>query len=289
MRVAKNEANLCEAVIRLLEEDVSARRRDVRFPERDQIGPPVECRFGLGSRRYAIEHTLIEPFADHIRTGSEFEELIRPVEATLNGRMPRPGVYTLYFPVHPTAGRHRRTHAALREQIIAWVLEAGDALHAEAPCRDDRQRHPQGYAGERGTTIDGLPLRLDRRVSWSESGRHDGTLFVSRVIGENLEELRLERVRTALDRKLGKLMDCRAEGDQTILILEFSDIVLTNHILVGEALEFALTGRGDIPDLLLIADTTLPQRWNLFPAVIDGVFSIDMEWIEVDPPAREAA
>src|SRR3546814_12580718 len=59
-------------------------------------------------------------------------------------------------------------------------------------------------------------------------------------------------------------------------------IVLTNHILIGEALEVALDGRDDIPDLLLIADTTLSQRWNLFPAVIERVFSIDMEWIEFE-------
>src|SRR3546814_6208580 len=108
MRVEKNEAGLCEAVIRLLEADVGACRHDVRFPEVDGIGPPVECRFGLGKRRYAIEHTLIEPFANHIRTGAEFEELVRPVEAALDGTMPRPGTYTLLFPVYPTADRHRR-------------------------------------------------------------------------------------------------------------------------------------------------------------------------------------
>src|SRR3546814_2084416 len=100
----------------------------------------------------------------------------------------------------------------------------------------------------RSTTIDGLPLRLDRRVHWSEDGRHDGTLFVSRVVGADLEALRLERVHIALDRKLGKLADCRAEGDKTVLVLEFSDIVLTNHILIGEALEVALDGRDDLPD-----------------------------------------
>src|SRR3546814_4245172 len=115
-------------------------------------------------------------------------------------------------------------------------------------------------------------------IYWSEDGRHDGTLFVSRVVGADLEALRLERVHIALDRKLGKLADCRAEGDKTVLVLEFSDIVLTNHILIGEALEVALDGRDDIPDLLLIADTTLSQRWNLFPAVIERVFPINMEW-----------
>src|SRR3546814_11115713 len=82
--------------------------------------------------------------------------------------MPRPGTYTLLFPVYPTADRHRRTHAALREKIVTWIREAGAALHAEAPSREERDRRPHGYAGERSTTIDGLPLRLDRRVHWSE-------------------------------------------------------------------------------------------------------------------------
>src|SRR3546814_18268645 len=66
-------------------------------------------------------------------------------------------------------------------------------------------------------------------------------------------------------------------------------IVLTNRILIGEALEVALDGRDDIPDLLLIADKTLSQRWNLFPAVIERVFSLDMEWIEFDPHPLEVA
>src|SRR3546814_12730307 len=123
MRVEKNEAGLCEAVIRLLEADVGACRHDVRFPEVDGIGPPVECRFGLGKRRYAIEHTLIEPFANHIRTGAEFEELVRPVEAALDGERPMPGNYTPLFPVYPTPARHRSPHAALRGKIATWPRE----------------------------------------------------------------------------------------------------------------------------------------------------------------------
>src|SRR3546814_5460963 len=98
---------------------------------------------------YAIEHTLIEPFANHIRTGAEFEELVRPVEAALDGTMPRPGTYTLLFPVYPTADRHRRTHAALREKIVTWIREAGPPLHAEAPSREERDSTPHGYADER--------------------------------------------------------------------------------------------------------------------------------------------
>ncbi|WP_157801172.1 hypothetical protein [Sphingobium sp. LB126] len=283
MAVRKNEAGICEAVIRLLEEDTGGIRDDVRFPEVDGIGPPVECRFGLDGRRFAMEHTLVEPFTDQIRTGSEFHAFAAPIEAALNGSMPSPGTYTLQFPVHPTAGRHRRTHAALRERIIAWAREMGTELHGAAPHREDRTRHPHGYEGERSTEIDGLELTLRRRVHWSETGRHDSALFLVRSVGTDLEDLRLERITTALDRKLPKLSACRAEGDRTILVLEFADIALTNHVLIAQALEKALQGR-DFPDFVVIVDAVFEDRWNVFFPVMNRVFSIDMEWIEVEPP-----
>src|SRR3546814_12827501 len=85
--------------------------------------------------------------------------------------MPRPGTYTLLFPVYPTADRHRRTHAALRETIVTWIREAGAALHAEAPSRAERDPPPHGYAGAPSTTLEGLPLRTARRVPLSSDAR----------------------------------------------------------------------------------------------------------------------
>src|SRR3546814_18839680 len=97
--------------------------------------------------------------------------------------MPRPGTYTLLFPVYPTADRHRRTHAALREKIVTWIREAGAALHAEAPSREDRDRRPHGHGGERSTPIAGLPLRPARPVHSHDSVRTDANLLVIRGVG----------------------------------------------------------------------------------------------------------
>ena len=225
----------------------------------------------------------LDAFPEQIRTGVEFSELMVPVEKALDAHMPRPGVYTLRCPLNPTENRHRRTHAALRQEIVDWVQAAGRELHAEAPEREDRHRRPGGYQGQRTVEIDGLEFTLDRRVHWSEDGRHDGRLFVSRAFGPDLEDLRRQRLATALDRKLGKLMACKAEGDAAILILEFSDIALTNHIFIAQALEALLAGRDDVPDYVVIADTTLETAWTFWQPVIDGAFSIQMEWIETEP------
>lgn len=278
-----NEEALCEALIRLLESDLGTTRSDVTYPEKDGSGPPVEMRLCLGDRRIAIEHTLIEPFPLAIRTGKEFAELTAAIEASLNGKMPKPGTFVLLFPVHPTLGKHRRTHAKLRDKISAWIVEASAELHNECPERKDRDYRPHGYHGSRSTEIDGIPLELSLRVHWSETGRHDGALFLSRTIGEDVENLRLERMRIALQKKLPKLQACADEGDTTFLILEWSDISLSNQIVIAEALEKALAERDDCPAYIFLADTAT-DRWHFFQPVIDGQLSIDMEYVDIERP-----
>jgi hypothetical protein len=278
-----NEGPLCEALVSLLENELCTTRTDVTFPEKDGSGPPVEMRLRLGGRRIAIEHTLIEPFPLAIQTGKEFVELTAAIVENLNGNMPKPGTFVLVFPVHPTLGKHRRTHDQLRQKISAWIIEAGAELHNECPDRKDRDRCPHGYCGSRSAVVDDIPLQLSLRAHWSEAGRHDGALFLSRAVGENIEHLRLERMRTALRMKLPKLHECAAEGDTTFLILEWSDISLSNQIVIAEALETALADRDDCPDHIVLADTTTDQ-WHFFRPVIDGQFSIDMEYIDIERP-----
>lgn len=272
-----NEEALCEALIELLEEEFEATRADVTYPERDGSGPPVEIRLRIGDRRIAIEHTLIEPFPKAIQTGKEFVELTADIEKQLHGNMPKPGTYTLVFPVHPTDGRHRREHDRLRDRITGWIVQAGSQLHAECPTRKGRDHCPHGYRGTRTGEVDGIPLSLSLRVHWQESGRHDGALFLSRAVGENVEDLRLVRMRTALGKKLPKLSECAADGDTTFLILEWHDIALSNQVVIAKALQAALADRVDWPDYVFLADTSSDQ-WHFFQPVIDrgGLRNLDI-------------
>ena len=161
------------------------------------------------------------------------------------------------------------THEQLRERLLDWIIEAGQELHEECPFRKDRHHAPHGYQGRRESVVDGIPLTLSLRVHWSESGRHDGALFLSRKAGVDIEEQRLIRMRTALDKKLPKLTECTVLGDTTFLILEWSDIALSNHVVIGRALEAALAGRSDCPDYVFLADTATEQ-WHFFQPVIAG-------------------
>lgn len=276
-----NEERLCEAVIRRFEDALSAKRADVTYPEKTHIGPPVDMRLAIGDTRLAIEHTIIEPFAQAIETGKEFEELVRPILDTIGSNLPKPGTYHLHFPLHPTAGRHRKTHPTLRAKIIDWIKNAAAELHAEYPERLDRWRSPRGYEGQREAEIDGLPITLKRVVGWSENGRHDGALFPYRIVGDDVEESRLARIGIALDKKLPKLEACHDQGDATVLILEYADVALTNQVLVAQALAAALTGRDFCPDHIFLADTTSDRQWYLFQPVEERVFDLETEYIEV--------
>lgn len=285
--MANNEKALCEALIRLLEAELDVQRSDITYPEIDHSGPPVEMRLRLGAVRFAIEHTLIEPFPLAIQTGKWFQELTEEIAKALHGSMPPPGTYRLVFPINPTEGKPRHTHAALRERITLWVREVAAELHSECPERLDRSHQPHGYRGVRTTEIDGIPLSLSLMVHWSERGAHDGALFLARALGDDVEDQRRIRIRTTLDKKLPKLTACRADGDVTVLILEYSDIALTNQVLVAQALEAELVDR-DCPDYIFLADTTGDQTWFFFQPVADQLFSIDMEYIDVVPPTPGA-
>lgn len=271
----RNEQELCEHVLQIIEEELGVTRGEVSYPENDQSAPPVEMRVMLGEHVIAIEHTLIEPFEAAIQSGKHFAELTNAIIEELDGAMPGAGTYRLFFPENPTDARHRRTHTALREKIICWVRNAAAELAAAAPERGPRPFH---FDRSLETEIDGLALRLQRYANWSEDGRHDGRLFHYRLLAGDgdVEPRRLSRIERALHDKFPKLKACAGLGDLTVLILEWNDIVLSNEVVIAEALEAALAKRNFCPDYIFIAGTSIDEEWHLHQPVIGGVFDIYM-------------
>lgn len=60
MAFERNEGRACDAVIQWLERRCDSSRHDLRWPESDGVGPPVELRLFISDTEYAIEHTVIE-------------------------------------------------------------------------------------------------------------------------------------------------------------------------------------------------------------------------------------
>jgi len=285
----KNERPLCEAVMRIVEQGKSATRKDVRYPEDDGVGPPLDCRFSVSDVSYAVEHTVIEPFKDHIRGSVDFGVFIAPIESALDHNMPSPGVYDLFFPIDPCAGRHRRTHVATQTAIIDWVRREALALHAEQPVRRDRHRQPHGYTGVKSAEIDGIAITLKRRLHWAAS-RGDGRLFVVRSFAGDLEEQRRERLKTTLIKKRQKLSEAKAEGAFTILVVETADIALTNEAAVAEAFEVLVDEWSPYADRVLVADTSIETEWNVWSVAAHGAVTWDdMARHDFSPDALDPA
>jgi hypothetical protein len=237
----------------------------------------------LGAQNYAIEHTEIEAFARQIHTGEEFGQFIGPVREEVSGTLPGPAVYSLYFPIDTRLRAKPQQMEDIRRDFIAWIREHATRLHENNPERLARNRKPHGIREHYRARPPGFPyeVTLVRETHWSQSGRHDGVLLVSRIAPGDVEEQRALRLRRALDRKCPKLQLCKAEGARTVLVLEDADISLSNHALIGDGLAAAFEGRADLPDEIYLVETAL-DTWTTWCMKRDDDLLPEEEWDEFD-------
>lgn len=263
-----NQGLVCDAVVRVWEERQGVVRSDVTQPERAGGPGAVDLLFRLGTDHYALEHTQIEAFPGQIRHDARFWQFISPVMDQLGDSMPRPGVYDLVFPLDTRMNARADELDRRRAALVQWVREAARELHALHPQRLDRATCPHGFEGERIGRPEGFPfdVRLIRSVHWSESGVHDGVILPVRTAPSDNEPLRRKRIETALESKREKLAYRKTEGARTVLALESSDMVLTNHALVGNHLAELLPSQPSWLDELHFIDTTTStwsvHRWD---------------------------
>jgi hypothetical protein len=83
-----NEGKVCDAIVRYLEAREGARRTDLRSPEEERHGDPVELAWKLDSQLYALEHTGIEPFEGHVQLEAEAKLHFDPIRDSLAGALP---------------------------------------------------------------------------------------------------------------------------------------------------------------------------------------------------------
>lgn len=73
LEMKKNEAKCIDATLRYLEASLGASRSNVEIPEND-LNVPADSRVDyyarIGEEEFAIEHTLIEPFNNHMKVSS---------------------------------------------------------------------------------------------------------------------------------------------------------------------------------------------------------------------------
>lgn len=282
MASRNNEGKACDAVVRLLERRTGEKRANVRRPEIDGTGPPVELLLSLGMRDYAIEHTQIEAFAGQIHMEEEFGRFINLVIDELSGTLPGPAVYHLYFPTDTRIGVSANEMDKVRSDFTNWIRERSQRLHEGNPNRPTRERNPRGFNEQYRAMPPGFPYEviLRREAHWSFSSRHDGILLVARIGPEDVEARRVTRLRKALDRKCPKLQRCKEEGSRTILILEDGDIALSNHALIEDGLASILAERRDLPDEVYLVETAI-DPWTIRLMKYEENYTPMEDWTEI--------
>jgi hypothetical protein len=266
-----NERKACDAVARCLENLLQLRRSNARSPEDDKVGPPVEYLFDLGNRKYAMEHTVVEAFIGQIQTDVEFGLFVTPIADVLDYQLPVPGVYRLYFPIQPGKGIKTKRHANVQEKIIEWVRKTAAELHSESP-EQPRSSEERGYhSGFRKETIEGIQLQLSRQTDWHMPDEVQGRLFPIRFAPEDYENLRRERLKRTMSKKLPKLQSWKRSGARSVLVLENRDIAISSHVSILEAAEHALEMRADRPDEVWLVDTTIKKEWTVWCLIREGL------------------
>ncbi|MPR08156.1 hypothetical protein [Microvirga tunisiensis] len=267
----RNEGRACDAVLQHLEQRTGRTRRDLRIPERMPDMPPVELLVTLGEQPYALEHTLIQPFREQIEWDRYFTSLTTPVQQAVEGHLPGRGTFTLLLPTNVRLPDPRALTSA-QQAVTDWILEKARELAEQAPPNTERNYLPRGHSQEIQETLTGIPfpLKLVHHIHWARSPRHDGRFFITRYVPEELESLRLSNLRISLfgngrnTGKCPKLLQCKERfGAMTVLVLETDDFVLSNHVVIREALQNLLVGRVDAPDLVFLIDTT-GAPWTLW-------------------------
>lgn len=258
----KNEQAICRGLMVLIGERRGEPVTPTDQPDvNERNKPAVEWRFETPTARFAVEHTRIESFQNQIVAGKQFAQMLEPLEQELADRLP--GFYFLSVRVGE-AKAPVSEHAAIRAVITDWILAHCEALKEE-----------EGVIG----TPDGVPFEL---ALSRDLGGGSG-LLIFQGLGDNVAELRLDRIRQALDRKCPKLYAEQQAGRVSVLALESDDMPFMQHSKIAEAVVEALASRTDSPDMIYWARTTtrpwmtwlLKERNLLHPKVPkDGPFEI---------------
>ena len=264
-----NERKACDAVARCLEDLLQVSRSNAHSPEDDKVGPPVEYVFDLGNKRYAMEHTVVEAFNGQIQTDVEFGLFVNPITDALDCHLPVPGAYRLFFPIQPSKGIKAKHLANVQAKIIEWVTRTAVGLHSERP-KQQRNSEPSYHSGFRKETIEGIELQLSRQMDWQMPDEVQGRLFPIRFTPEDYENLRRERLKRTMSKKLPKLQSCKCDGAQTILVLENRDLAISSHVAILEAAEHALEVCADRPDEVWLVETTMKKEWTVWCSIREG-------------------
>lgn len=271
-----NEGKACDAVLRSIEARMGATRRALIFPEKTHSVGPVELVCHVGIQQFAFEHTRIEPFAGHIQLEAEAKRHFQPITERVASQLPVESRYELNVPAGAMLGLNDRAARPIQDALVRWILATAPQLPT---ARLGRYTLPIQKVAPPGVPF---IVSLHR---WPRDGFPFPFVTQHSVTGD-IEARRCERIETAYNRKVPKLMQWRKSGARTILILEEDDIFLTNHFNVADALAKVEAQRTERPDEIYLL-SIFTSTWLITRLRYDSRnlydFSVDERFWEAHP------
>ena len=251
-----NEGKVCDAVARMLEKRTGKTRKDVRNPEKDGIGPPVDIRLKLGCQEYAIEHTIIESYENQIRNSRAYWDIQEYLKENVEGKLPDEAYYELQIPTKTTMPKKERKRGKLRKEIGDWVRATANDMdeRRKTGCRGCLRytSYYERVVGKIESPNWEVALVREGDVQIGEDGK--AVIQTKWMLQENVEEQRWERLRDAYGRKCPKLEEAKREGARTILILENIDTNLGWFGVIGRMIPRLAQEKIKGPDEIYLAE-----------------------------------
>jgi hypothetical protein len=222
----------------------------IRYPDEEQRNvKAVDVLVESSSSEIVIEHTLIESYPGQIAEHSRIQELLKPLQTMLAGKLPTPGHYELSVAVGAVKGA--KDTERIQSALIKWVKNKAPSLQMGSP-----DVAPAHYITEKPR---GVPFEVTL-YRWPYS---DGKFWIILQAPEDLEEKRRQRISKALEEKCPKLFKARSDKRDSVLLFELDDISLGNHIAVANVISEELNLRNDIPDEIYLVRTEI-RPWEVW-------------------------
>ncbi len=230
----------------------------IEWPDENDIDAVLLCE----QRRAVLDHTLLNSYAEQRRLDSQFVAVANPLERELKAACGDHFVRVL-LPMHAMP---KREQSAISEALRV-------VLTAEIPrIPPDGEFHPIAIAAVGGR------VQVSREKGTAGTG-----CFFGRLLNENhLQELEDDLVR-AIDSKSRQLAASRNSKQESILLLETTDIATINEVIVAQAFERAAkrTSHAGLDAVFLFDDPLRDHSTHMvWPLKYRGRLPPDYAWMD---------
>ncbi|MDA9451103.1 hypothetical protein XI01_31010 [Bradyrhizobium sp. CCBAU 21360] len=206
---------------------------------------------------------------------AQTEKLFAPITTALKDALGTDALFELYLPINSLNGRKPAQLLTIQQAIIDWVKTTAPTI----PKRPFPDYKGNGVGPSRPPNVP-FDVALFRFEPPIVPGKH----FQIRHTVDDIEKLRTDRMKAAIDKKFPKLAAWKAnEGAKSILVLEQNDIQLTNPSIVADVYLPLAKAREDRPDETYLVASCMSPNWWMWPILI-GDRSYD-DYAKSDDPS----